>query len=626
MHERPNPKKGIRAVTLRTNRVPVSRIRRTMSKILSKNLILYALAVIAFVAVLSVFIAQMVVSNKKETAIKSFEQFDQKNHQVALINRGDSPEINLPNDNSNPETILPEVVDDTTPSNDALVVEIIDHTETSETEPEASLNVLPTETEPEETVAPTTPPMKIPADNTPHYVQKEVVYVRVGPGQNHDVEGFATFGLKLVVLEKGAEWSKIRTETGITGYMRNDLFDVNVPVRPEPVVPPAPEYLYVKAKVVNLREQPTENSSVIIYLCENDRVQFIAEKGDWVQVSIVSGIEGYILKDLLKNSPPEDTFEAMERTLYVKEDDVLLRNSPSTNGPILHSLKRDESVYEIEANSTWSKVRLPNDKTGFIRSDMLTVVTPPPAGYTRVEKTVYINTASVNIRTMPNTDSLIVAVVYEGTSIQTKAVGSEWTMVKAPNGEIGYIRNDLIRNTAAAPTSPSPSTTPSSSSAGTTKPTTTKPKAPNPPAPSIPSVAKGNPANDAVRARIVEIARSCVGVPYRSTVDAVTKNYMDCSGLVYYVYKVAGFNWRSRESSNYIAHAYGTRVSFKAYDYSTLLPGDILFYSSNGGRTYDHSAIYIGNGQMVHATRPTAKIQGVGEYYRQPSLVKRIYD
>ena len=104
-----------------------------------------------------------------------------------------------------------------------------------------------------------------PVDNTPHYVQKEVVYVRVGPGQNHDIEGIATFGLKLVVLEKGSEWSKVRTETGITGYMRNDLFDVNVPVRPEPVAPPAPVDLYVKAKVVNLREQPSENSAVIIY-------------------------------------------------------------------------------------------------------------------------------------------------------------------------------------------------------------------------------------------------------------------------------------------------------------------------------------------------------------------------
>ncbi|NLZ67280.1 MAG: SH3 domain-containing protein [Clostridiaceae bacterium] len=617
MHGRRNPKKGIRAVTLRTSRVPVGRWRRMLTKILAKNFLLYALAVIAFVAVLSVFIAQMVVSNKKEATIQAFEQFDQKNHQAMLINRGDTPTFSRQDKANKPDELLPLDVDNTMSPNDALVIEITDEPEPSESDPEALLNVLPTE--PVETAAPSKPPV----DNTPHYVQKEVVYVRVGPGQNHDVEGLATFGLKLLVLEKGAEWSKVRTETGITGYMRNDLFDVNVPVRPEPVAPPAPVDLYVKAKVVNLREQPTENSAVVIYLCENDRVSLIAEKGDWVQVSIVSGIEGYIHKDLLKSTPPEDTFESMGRTLYANEDEVLLRNSPSANGPIIGSVKRDESVYEIEANSTWSKVRLSNGKTGFIRSDMLTIVTPPPAGYTRVEKTVYINCASVNIRTMPNTDSLIVAVVYEGASILTKAVGSEWTMVKAPNGEFGYIRNDLIRNTATVPSSPPSSTTPASS-AGTTKPaTTTKPT--SPPAPAS-SAARGNPANDAVRARIVEIARSCVGVPYRSTVDAVTKNYMDCSGLVYYVYKVAGFNWRSRQSANTIAQTYGTRVAFRAYDYSSLLPGDLLFYSSNGGRTYDHVAIYIGGEQFVHATRPAAKIEGIRNYYRQPSLVKRIYD
>ena len=35
---------------------------------------------------------------------------------------------------------------------------------------------------------------------------------------------------------------------------------------------------------------------------------------------------------------------------------------------------------------------------------------------------------------------------------------------------------------------------------------------------------------------------------------------------------------------------------------------------------------FISEEQFVHATRPAAKIEGIRNYYRQPSLVKRIYD
>ena len=69
----------------------------------------------------------------------------------------------------------------------------------------------------------------------------------------------------------------------------------------------------------------------------------------------------------------------------------------------------------------------------------------------------------------------------------------------------------------------------------------------------------------------------------------------DCSGLVYYVYKHFGYTLKPGAKNQW--SLLDERVSK-----SELLPGDLLFFSSNGrsGGIF-HVGIYIGDGQFVHA-------------------------
>lgn len=103
------------------------------------------------------------------------------------------------------------------------------------------------------------------------------------------------------------------------------------------------------------------------------------------------------------------------------------------------------------------------------------------------------------------------------------------------------------------------------------------------------------PANPA-GGDVVSIASSLVGSPY---VYGANGPYgFDCSGLVQYVYSRVGINVSRSSSSQYYE---GVGVP-----YSEAKPGDILSWGHGGVVT--HSAIYIGNGQMIHATNPS---QGV---------------
>ena len=104
------------------------------------------------------------------------------------------------------------------------------------------------------------------------------------------------------------------------------------------------------------------------------------------------------------------------------------------------------------------------------------------------------------------------------------------------------------------------------------------------------------PANASANG-LVATAYSLVGSPY--VAGGNTPAGFDCSGFVQYVYAQNGISV-SRSSSTQIYD--GVAVS-----YDSAQPGDILSWGYAGGGP-THSALYIGNGQMIHATNPS---QGV---------------
>lgn len=95
---------------------------------------------------------------------------------------------------------------------------------------------------------------------------------------------------------------------------------------------------------------------------------------------------------------------------------------------------------------------------------------------------------------------------------------------------------------------------------------------------------------------LVAIAYSLVGAPY--AYGGTGQNGFDCSGFVQYVYSTAGI-MISRSTSTQLNE--GKPVSL-----DSAQPGDILVWGANGDAT--HSALYVGDGKMIHASNPT---QGV---------------
>ncbi len=104
---------------------------------------------------------------------------------------------------------------------------------------------------------------------------------------------------------------------------------------------------------------------------------------------------------------------------------------------------------------------------------------------------------------------------------------------------------------------------------------------------SAPSVSAGSGGSAAARTA-VSTALAQVGDPY--VWGAAGPSSFDCSGLTQYAYAAAGV---SLPHSSSMQSGMGASVSTSA-----MAPGDLLFYYS----PVSHVAMYIGNGQMVHAS------------------------
>ncbi len=112
---------------------------------------------------------------------------------------------------------------------------------------------------------------------------------------------------------------------------------------------------------------------------------------------------------------------------------------------------------------------------------------------------------------------------------------------------------------------------------------------------------------------IAEFAVRYVGYPYVYGGSSLTGG-ADCSGFVMAVFAHFGISLPHNAAAQ---SGYGVPV-----DMDSLQPGDLLFYSNGGG--IGHVTIYIGNGQVCHASNSKVGIVISSIDYRTPCCARRL--
>lgn len=115
------------------------------------------------------------------------------------------------------------------------------------------------------------------------------------------------------------------------------------------------------------------------------------------------------------------------------------------------------------------------------------------------------------------------------------------------------------------------------------------------------------------RAGMVEFAKKYLGGKYVYGGTTLGKG-VDCSGFTMRIYEHFGYSI-PRTSGAQAKYTTGIKSS-------DAKPGDLFFYGSNG--RVSHVAMYIGNGQIIHASNPRTGIKISNAYYRSPIKVGRV--
>ena len=381
----------------------------------------------------------------------------------------------------------------------------------------------------------------------------------------------------------------------------------------------------INVDVANLRETADAESKILEQITLNQEVEIVGEEGDWYQITY-NNITGYVNKELVTvNSNPEPTEDnnqisenstqennvATENTTeegtetdsteeitlgeYKISEDTRLKLIPSINATDVIELKTDETVTVTEIMNGWACVETQTTK-GWLRKDKLKKDEPveekveevqeeqqEPAQETPI-KTQYVNSTTVNVRQEANTSSTIVTTVALNTEVQVYSEENGWSKVKVNNVE-GYISSSLLSNNKQE-TSRSQSTSRRTSSTKTTKNTASQATAQTTNVP-----ASGNGSS------IVATAKQYLGSKYTYGGSSPSTGF-DCSGFTSYVFKQHGISLNRTAAAQY---SNGVAVSR-----ANLQPGDLVMFGKSG---INHVAIYIGGGQIIHASTPSTGVR-----------------
>lgn len=281
---------------------------------------------------------------------------------------------------------------------------------------------------------------------------------------------------------------------------------------------------------------------------------------------------------------PVDTTICGYTNLGIAQVDSSLnvREQPDTSSDIVGKMQRDAGCEILEDDGEWLKIES-GQVTGYVKAEYIITGDAAVAKAQEVMKTIAtVTTQTLNVRAEMNTDCTKLALMPEGEELEVLNQYDGWVEVDL-DGDVGYASTDYVEISQQLPK-----------------------------AQTMTELKYGQGVSDA-RVSLVAYATQFVGNPYVWGGTSLTRG-ADCSGFVLSVY--ANYGVYLPHSSRAQAGC-GTRISA-----SEAQPGDLFFYGS--GKGINHVAIYIGNGQIVHASSPSTGIKISNAYYRSPVCVVRV--
>lgn len=260
-----------------------------------------------------------------------------------------------------------------------------------------------------------------------------------------------------------------------------------------------------------------------------------------------------------------------------------IREEPNESGKLIGKLTKDAAceILDIDENG-WAHIKS-GKVEGYCSTEFLYMGDEAVERGKEVASMIaVVNTQTLKVREEPNTESVVITLIPQEEELEVVEIMENGWIKFLLDDEEAYVSGEYVDVEERLEK-----------------------------AVTLTELMYGQGVSD-VRVDLVQYAKQFVGNPYVWGGTSLT-NGADCSGFTLSIYKKYGISLPHHAASQ---AQLGTGVSL-----GEAQPGDLVFYAKNG--VINHVAIYIGNGQVIHASSPKTGIKISSVNYRTPACVRR---
>jgi len=238
-------------------------------------------------------------------------------------------------------------------------------------------------------------------------------------------------GTELIQLEKTQSWYLVQVTEGIKGWIHDSAMKI---------VPEKNILVPVKAYI---RRGPSQDYEVMEVADKNSYLTELEKKDDWYKVRTQAGNIGWVHNSVIDKSAAPAQAQALSSSAEyaVTNQECNIRQGYNTTFSVLSRVKKGAILLVIGTKDDWYRIKYPtynSNKTfvtsiGWIRNDLVDH-----------SNEIYFTNQASNIRQGYNTTFAVKRHVPAATPLAKIGIKDDWFRVYMPDGEIGWIRNDLL--------------------------------------------------------------------------------------------------------------------------------------------------------------------------------------